>query len=356
MFSSKNRGLDVMKVAFFIYPSAFQNKGGGEILLENTEKYLIKAGIDVKRFDMWNDKIEDFDILHVFGSVKECLPLMEVAKSRKVKVVLESIFWSDFRRAFCETGSSFKKLEMVLRHLLKVLFPFLNFSRRKMFRVSDMIVPNSPREAAQISRLFAVSSRKMFVVPNGVDADYINATSDLFVKKYGLKDFILYVGRIEPRKNQLNLIRAVRGLDKELVLVGSVVSGYEWYLEKCKIEAGKNVHFLGGFENNSPLLKSAYAACGIFVLPGWFETPGLAALEAALAGAKLVVTDGGSTREYFKDMAEYIRPDSPKDIAHKIRKVTDQDKNDKLKNFVLNNYTWEKVAARTIEGYKKVLQ
>ena len=46
----------------------------------------------------------------------------------------------------------------------------------------------------------------------------------------------------------------------------------------------------------------------MFALPSWFETPGLAALEAALAGCSVVITPFGSTREYFGDLVEYARP------------------------------------------------
>jgi len=43
------------------------------------------------------------------------------------------------------------------------------------------------------------------------------------------------------------------------------------------------------------MLASAYAACDVFVLPSMFETPGIAALEAGLAGAKIVITKYGGT-------------------------------------------------------------
>ncbi len=344
-----------MKVAFFVYPSAFQNKGGGEILLEKSEEYLIKAGVDVKRFDPWKDRVEDFDILHVFGSVKDCLALMEVAKARKVKVVLESIFWSDLRRAIWEEGSVIKKAELVLRHGIKLLCPCFPSSRKKMFETADMIFPNSENEARQISRLFAIPLRKMFVVPNGVDAGFGTIGGKLFTEKFGLKDFVLSVGRIEPRKNQLNLIRAMKLSGKDLVLIGQTVSGYEWYAEKCRAEADGKVRFLGGMEHGSEILKSAYAACGVFVLPGWFETPGLAALEAAISGAKVVATEGGSTREYFKDKALYLRPNDPSNIRDMIDKAFSSPNNGELEKLVASSYTWEKVAERIIGGYNAVL-
>jgi glycosyltransferase involved in cell wall biosynthesis len=345
-----------MKVAFFVYPSAFQNKGGGEILLEKIEEYLLKRGVQVKRFDMWNDRIEDFDILHVFGSVKDCLPMMRVASSRGVKVVLESIFWSDIRRAALEQGTAKEKLNKMVRHAVKVLFPFFPSSRKKMFEISDMIIPNSVNEATQISRLFKVPMEKMFVVRNGVDVKFAHARPDRFIAEYGIRDFVLSVGRIEPRKNQLNLIRAMNGVDKDLVLIGEAVSGYEWYFDRCKKAAGPNVRFLGKMPHGSDLLMSAFAACDTFVLPAWFETPGLAALEAGLAGAKVVATVGGSTREYFFDEVLYIEPGSPADIRKKIKMSISAPGATGLKELILANYTWDKIADKTIEGYGKVMK
>ncbi len=345
----------MMKIAFFVYPSAFQNKGGGEILLEKTEQYLLDKGIEVIRFDTWNDKIEDFDILHVFGSVKECLPLMCVAGERGTKVILESIFWSDFRRAFNEYGPVLKRSEMVLRHFVKVAFPFFPSARKKMFEVADLIFPNSHNEGVQISRLFNIPMKKMFVIPNGVDNSFSDAVPGPFIEKYGLKDFVLGVGRIEPRKNQLNLIKAVKNIGTELVLIGDAVSGYEWYRDLCVKEASERVHFIDSLPHGSDMLTSAYAACDTFVLPGWFETPGLAALEAALAGAKIIVTDGGSTREYFGDKVLYIEPHKPRDIKGKIKMSLADTATDDLKKMIQEKYLWQNVAERTVEGYRKVL-
>ena len=49
---------------------------------------------------------------------------------------------------------------------------------------------------------------------------------------------------------------------------------------------GEAVRWLGASDHDDPLLASAYAAARVFALPSWFETPGLAALEAALAGRR----------------------------------------------------------------------
>ncbi len=346
-----------MKVAFYTYPSAFQNVGGGEILLLKMKEYLEKEGAQVDLFDPWHARIENYDVLQVFGSVKDCLGLVRVANTRRVKVAITPLWWSDFRRAIFTEGSLATKMGLVLRHGAKLVCPFIPSSRRNLLLASDLIFPNSEMEKKQIARLFAVPSRKMRVLYNGVDPSFSNADPALFRRAHGRNPFVLGVGRIEPRKNQLNLIRAmkkIRGL--RLVLIGSAVSGYEAYFQQCQEEGKSFTLFIPTLGHAEALLKSAYAACELFVLQGWFETPGLAALEAALAGARVLVTSGGSTREYFKDLVDYLDPSSVSQMRQKIIKNLTLPKNDRLKERVLQNFTWASIAKKTIGFYQEALE
>src|SRR4051795_3125182 len=86
----------------------------------------------------------------------------------------------------------------------------------------------------------------------------------------------------------------------------------------CRGWGGGSVRWLGTGEHEDPILASAYASARVFALPSWFETPGLAALEAALAGCAVVVTPFGCTREYFGDWVLYARPDRPRAIARAL--------------------------------------
>ncbi len=346
-----------MKVAFFTYPSAFQNVGGGEIQLLKTKEYLEKEGVRVDFFDLWRHRVEQYDLIHIFGSVKDCLGLAEVAKSRKVAVTISPVLWSDFRRAFLADGSLKEKSVLALRHLVKAACPAFPSKRRRLLLCSDLIFPNSEIEKSHIARYFAVPKEKMRVVYNGVDALFQDADASLFRKTYGEKPFILGVGRIEPRKNQLNLIKAVKRLpDTRLVLIGSPVSGYETYFGQCQAAGKDFTTFIPTLNHEDPLLKSAYASCTLFVLQGWFETPGLAAMEAALAGAKVLATMGGSTREYFGTCVEYLDPSNPSSMAEKIRKSLDTPRSGELKTRILKNFTWDKVARSTLSFYEEALR
>ena len=330
-----------MRAAFFTYPSAFQNVGGGEVLLLKLKEYLEKEGMRVDFFDSWHAKVEDYDWLHVFGSVKDCLGLVRVANARKVKVAITPLLWTDW------SSGPF------LRHLTKMIYPRFPSDRRELLLRSDLIFPNSETEKGHLERFFALPPGKMKVVYNGVDEKFARSGPSLFTSRFGNGPFVLSVGRIEPRKNQLNLIRAVKKTGKKLVLIGSAVSGYENYGERCRKEGEGFTVFLPTLAHEDPMLGSAYAACELFVLPAWFETPGLAALEAALAGAKLLVTKGGSTREYFKHYAEYLDPSNVEDIRRKILSAIQNAPPEGLRSHILERYTWKPIAQATRRFYEE---
>jgi len=345
-----------MRILFYSYPSSFQNVGGGEILLLKLKEYLENAGAQVQLFDMWHDRVEDYDLLHIFGSVKDCLRLAEVAHDRHVKVAITPLFWSTWSRAFFEHGSFRNRVELLLRHATKVFIPTWPSSRRKLMMISDLVFPNSSMEAQLYRRLFAIPPEKMRVVFNGVDRRFQHAKSDLFHETYGKSPFILSVGRIEPRKNQLNLIRAVKKLGQRLVLIGNPVSGYESYYRACREEGASFTQFIPSISHEEPLLASAYAAASLYVLPGWFETPGLVALEAALAGCPVAVTEGGSTREYFGEHAWYFKPSQPNSIAEAIQIALNHPRSKVLRERVLEHFTWESIAQSTLNAYRSVIK
>ncbi len=114
------------------------------------------------------------------------------------------------------------------------------------------------------------------------------------------------------------------------------------------------VTWLGQFDHDDPLLASAYAAARVFALPSWFETPGLAALEAALAGCAVVITPYGSTREYFGGLVAYARPDRPTRSAGAVRTCWDHGPDPRLAPRVATHYLWPNVAQITAEVYDQV--
>jgi len=345
-----------MKVAFYVYPVAFQSPGGGEILLLKTREYLEKEGLSVKLFDPWNDKLRDFDILHTFGSVKDSLRMMRTAAQLSVKNVLSTICWYSWKSAWGTYPSFSGRSISLVRQATKSFFPFMPSQRKEMMSCADILLPNSESEARQLKSFFKVSEEKIMMVPNAVDESFAKASPDAFISKFGLKDFILCVGRIEPRKNQLNVIRALKGISQSVVIIGDYVPYYKAYYDQCRKEAGNKVHFLGGFSHESPMLASAYAACNTFLLATWLETPGLAALEAALAGAKVVITREGATREYFQKYVRYVSPDNLEEIRKEVQASYNSPLTLDLKNHIQSRFLWDRAAKLNIKAYERVLK
>ena len=129
-------------MAFYVYPTAFQAPGGGEIQLLKTHEYLEKLGADVTLLDPWKDRLGSFDILHVFGSVKDCLPMMRVAKTQGTKVLLSTICWYSWKAAWGGNGAVREKILALGRHAAKTLFPAFPSERREMMAISDLLLPN----------------------------------------------------------------------------------------------------------------------------------------------------------------------------------------------------------------------
>jgi glycosyltransferase involved in cell wall biosynthesis len=234
----------------------------------------------------------------------------------------------------------------------------------------DCLLPNSLAELEILEHDFADvfrNQKKEFaVIPNGVDTDvFYNASPEPFIKKYGFCGFVLNVGHFSYRKNQLSLINALKDLGINVVFIGesSESSSHYYgikdtidklYYQKCKREADTSFTFLPAMPHEE--LASAYAACKVFAMPSLYETPGLSALEAALSGANICITNGGSTREYFSRFAFYCDPYSVNSIRNAVLQAYETQKSDVLKKYVAKNFTWDKTAKATLEAYEKALE
>ena len=344
-----------MKVLMNTMPTSFQVLGGGGIVALKTKEYLEKEGINVKLFNYWEDKIKDYDILHNIGTGSSCYDVIESAHSQKIPIALTTIY--DLHQA-----SYILKSEISVRTKINQIGyniinrHFQKFSKvKKMLDMSDILFPDTWMEGNFLVKQFKILKEKIFPVPHGVDERFMHATPDEFEDKYKLKDFILYVGRIDVRKNVLNLIKALKGTKIPLVIIGTYEPHLKAYFDECKKEADENVHFLGAFDHESTLLESAYAAAKVVTLPAEYETPGLVALEAGLAGANIVITERGSTRDYYEKYARYINPEKLEDIREKLIEAYNSSKNNQLKDHIKENFLWDKIAKKTLEGYKKVL-
>lgn len=350
-----------MRVLYSTYPTAFNFFGGGEIQLLKTKQYVEKTRENcfIKLFYIL-DRLEEYDILHNFSMAPDCLSLCKMAKVKEVKIALSPIYWESndieklglIERTLFEFKSYYENLKRYGHPTFRALYP-----NKEFLELSDIILPNSKMEASLLSNRFMIKREKFHVVPNGVDRKYLDAKPNLFVQKHRIEDFVLFVGRIEARKNVLSLVNACKAIQVPLVIVGHASAWEHEYFNQFRklIKAIPHIHYLGYLRPDSEELLSAYAAAKVFLLPSWYETPGLAALEAGLAGCNVVITNGGSTTEYFRDLAWYVDPASMMDIENKTLDAYETPKKSALRERILKNYTWESVAEQTLEAYDSIM-
>lgn len=334
---------------------AMESPGGGEIQMLSTNRALPSAGVSGRLWRPWEDRIAEADCLHLFGSLPEHIPLVEMAHRRNVPVVLSPIAWFDLGSYWHEATSWPGRIAAATRFLARSACPWLPSWRRRLYDMVDLLLPNSNAEAEQLLRYFRIPAQRIHCVPNGADERFAAARPEPFQELLQIKEFILCAGRIEPRKNQLGLLRALRGSEVPLVILGDAVPGQEDYLAACLHEAGPRVQFFHRLEHDDPLLASAYAACGCLVLASWFETPGLAALEAGMSGTPLVLPRGGCAEEYFGEFALYVEPNDLPGIRRAVLTAWERGRSRRLADHVQKNFSWEAVAMFTREAYEKVL-
>ncbi len=178
------------------------------------------------------------------------------------------------------------------------------------------MLPNSRAEAGSCHASSAPTRRRIRVVPNGVEARFADADPGRFRADSATATFVLYVGRVEPRKNVLGLMRGPRPAGLPLVVLGDAAPGHEAYRAACRRRGGGfDAMAAGGSSMTTRCWPRPTRRRGSWRCRAGSRRPGLAALEGALAGRAVVVTPLGCTREYFGDRVVYARPDRPAAIG-----------------------------------------
>ena len=353
--ASKASGRGGPGAVFLHAPSyVFQAPGGGENQLVRTALALEALGVEIRPFSPWIDRLDDARVLHLFGMSREGLELARVARARHVPVVVSTICWYD-PRALAALAKSWPQAAIhVSKWAVQRVLPYSVGWRSELLRLADALLPNSTAEARQLITLFGADPKKIRVVPNGVEERFADASPKVFRDWHGEGEFVLYVGRIEPRKNVLGLITASKSESMPIVLIGDAPPGCEDYHAACRAAGEGCARWHSAVPHEDPFLASAYASARVVALPSWFETPGLAALEGALAGRAVVVTSHGSAREYFGTMVEYARPGRPGEVAEALAKAWRYGPDPHLASHVRSKFLWSEVARRTAEVYEQV--
>ena len=207
---------------------------------------------------------------------------------------------------------------LTLHDLKSVASPFASLTRRLVGR---SVLRSAVRRAAHV---FCVSSTlaRETIEATGSDAARVSVAPNgcdhlpLLARAPTHEPFLLFVGRLEPRKDVATLLRAL-ALDATLprvVLAGSEQGehGVELRLLAQQLNVGERVCFAGPQSDSA--LARLYAECAAVVLPSLREGFDLPLVEALRAGAPVLASDLPVHRELAGEAARYFASSNPEQL------------------------------------------
>jgi len=336
--------------------------GGHVVQLERTAQALRDSGIGVETSYSNIPEVTDVDLVHGFGLRAADIRYWH---SRGIPVALSTIYWDRaYRTTRAERDLTARILagrgvraarfaRAALRGRGALLDASIRFSVDETvdyaaFESADLLLPNASGEGKSLVADFGVTT-PIVPVPNGVDPVAFSAPGLPFEER----QLVLYVGRVEPHKNQLGLINALKGSGIPLMIAGHEHPDHAAYVRACR-QAGEGwVDFhLSPTSFGPDELADLYRRARVHVVPSWFETTGLVSLEAALSGCSIATTDRGHAGEYFDRYAWYLDPGVNDSILRAVRNAWDSPPSPELRERILDRYTWSHVAQATLAAYR----
>lgn len=243
-------------------------------------------------------------------------------------------------------------------------------TKRAVKKANKIIVPSQATKQ-DLVELYRVAESRVVVIPEAANTNlfhrYTQEEARPTLQKYRLgTNFFLVVGRLEKKKNIINLIRAFelfksrRGIGDpfELVFIGEPGWGYGEMKKYFELSPHKTqIRQLGYVEDEEVAVLMSQAIAYLF--PSWYEGFGIPNLEAMAAGTVLVSSDIPAHREVVGDAGLLVAPEEPEAWAHALERIV---KDGTLRTELIakgaqrvKQFSWEKTAEQTWEVLRSLI-
>ncbi len=272
----------------------------------------------------------EFDFAHF----QYLIPLQRSSKTRYI-VTIHDILFNDFLDDFT------KSYKLKRNSLFK-------FSAKK----SDYLCTVSEYSSERIKEVYKIN-KPIYITPNGVNKKYFSAYNktdeeNLIETKFNVSNYLLYVSRIEPRKNHHVVLRLFKQLDPnyQLVFIGERTfrnKELEKELSNLDESVMKRIHFFNGIDDND--LLSFIRASKAFIYPSKAEGFGIPPLEAG--AAKIPVLSSNATAMGDFDFFEpyHINFQNEEEVFLSLQKMLSHDNSSRLDDIssaIERQYSWER--------------
>jgi glycosyltransferase involved in cell wall biosynthesis len=246
------------------------------------------------------------------------------------------------------------------------------YSAQLAVKRANRILTVSEFSKREILERYKLPPERVTVTPLAVDParyrpDIGEDSKDVVLTKYRLsRPFLIFVGRVEEKKNIVNLVHAFslfksrRGVGDpvKLLLVGSHGFGIERIKKSIAANKIENSVVMPGYvpEADVPAL---IAAARLLLLPSWYEGFGLPILQAQACGTPVVASSAASMPEVGGQAALYAKPDEPESLAQAMKTLMDESSTwERCRALGLENvkrFSWAETARLTLNAFLEVL-
>jgi len=266
------------------------------------------------------------------------IPFLPISKKIKVVVNVHDVGFKRFPKLY-------KKIQVWYHDL----------TMKKIRKRADVIITISEFSKKEIMNLYGVDEQKIKVVYLAGDRiDRSQVGGFRFREK---QPYLLFVGRIEKKKNVENIVRAFVGVKNKypklnLILAGSEGNATLDVKDLIRAEGIDDRVILPGYVPEEEML-GLMAGAGVFLFPTFYEGFGLPILQAMGAGAPVIASDQNPHKEVGGGAAIYVDPADPAEMAKKIEMIFE---NPELRQRLIQggyrrikDFSWEKTAEGVLD-------
>jgi len=326
-------------------------EGGGEYLFSPNLLHFI---LDVHRQAKQSDVIHCHDTLSVLSSLpKRNHALIYTNHS----VFADTRFHCSHHEWQGNTGLSLRtKLKCSVAKILG----------RNVLRTVDKVIAVSNFVKDTVNQIYGVSSSKIEVVFNGVDAKDFTC-SGITSNKEDVRR-IFFVKPNEPRKGLHHLLKALPLIlwkipEVKLIVVGIKPSGdYQQFIQGLieRSHIRDNVIFTGKIDFSD--LVYSYLSSDLVIIPSIYEAFAIVALEAGICSKPVIASNIGGLNEAVVDGETGFLVDvrNPTLLAEAITKILSDNSlarrlGENARKRILENFTWDRISTKVECIYKAAL-
>jgi D-inositol-3-phosphate glycosyltransferase len=245
-------------------------------------------------------------------------------------------------------------------------------AEKRLARKSDRILAATEHEKDLLVKYFNVPGEKIGTVPCGVNLErFYPVAKDLARKELGLQDagfLVLYVGRFAPVKGISRLVAAAAHLRSRRGLMFMIVGGYDRktraFAELGRLARRASVEDIVKFQGrvDHDLLPLYYSAADVLVVPSYYESFGLVALESLACGTPVIAARVGAMDTLIRDGKTGLLADSlsPRSLASAIERLMELSSIgglsvNEIRASVIG-YGWSNIASAVAKEYAATLR